>query len=319
MSLVEQLQAYKIYKNMNDKEIRKSIGKQYGIPRARNVELEIELDQLKSKSKKSKSKSKSKNLTGIEDPLLAVESSQFLPELSEEVLIRADLDTLRNYCIVNKQIHKLCESKAFWIKKMQYNNLPVPIFDEEKYKKNNKIKSEKLWYDVYHTLLTHQKIIKDILLINKIESRRKYNQSNGIIKIELYDFYEDGSADTLLSLFPEESFVFYLDDALFNTNKYGLNLLKFQLIDDYYMLIYTVLDLETENFLESKTKINELEVMKILGQIMFDAKDLMTDFDILDEHNNTFYQLNMNINPNSPLIGRESIWDTLKYLFKNKN
>lgn len=55
MSLISELQTYDKYKKMNEKEIRKTIGTNYGIYRARNVELKVELDELKT-HKKTQSK-----------------------------------------------------------------------------------------------------------------------------------------------------------------------------------------------------------------------------------------------------------------------
>lgn len=322
MSLISELQTYDQYKNMTEREIRKSIGKVYGISRARNVELEVELDALKapkkiekkSSKKKVKSKSKNKQTKNIN----IEQTSQFLPELSKEVLLRADLNTLRNYCASNKALHNLCESKHFWIEKMQYNHLPVPVFDDDaikNYKKQNEIKSNyKLYYSLYDSMLKNKKLIQDILLINKIESHRPYNKSKGIIKVDLDMIYEELGSDALLTLFPKESYIFYNDNELTETDNYSPNLLTIQLINNDYILKYTVLDLDTEFFLESSTKIDENELILVLGLIMFDVDLYGTDFDITDDKNNTFIPFDSNINPNSPLIGRESIWDTLKYL-----
>ena len=157
-------------------------------------------------------------------------------------------------------------------------------------------------------------LISDILLINKIESLRPYNKTSGVMKIDLYTTYEDEGSDALLTILPKESYTFYLDKELFNVDNYSPNLLKIQLIDDGYVLKYTVLDLDSENFVESTVKINESELTTILTLIMHDADRLGSDFDIYDDHNQSFYPFNCDINPNSLLIGRESIWDTLKYL-----
>lgn len=45
--LIRSLQKYATFKNQSEYQIRKTIGQDYGIPRARNAELLIALDELK--------------------------------------------------------------------------------------------------------------------------------------------------------------------------------------------------------------------------------------------------------------------------------
>lgn len=205
---------------------------------------------------------------------------------------------------------------------MQYNNLPTPTFDEEavkKYKKNHKIKTDyEVYYKLYDIVLKNKKLIEDILLINKIEFSRPYNKSIGIIEIDLDLIYEDLGSDALLTFFPKESYIFYdpdeNDKVPITPDNYDPNLLKIQLINNNYILKYIVLDLDTEIFLESSVKIDENSLINIIGLILFDVELYGTDVDIMDNNNHSFFPFNGNMNPNSTLIGRESIWDTLKYL-----
>lgn len=90
MSLIERLQSYDMYKNMNESAIRKSIGKIYGIDRARNVELAIELDELKN------------NKTYI------IEDMQF------EILLKLKYPDIVMHCATNKTYKKVCDNNKFW-------------------------------------------------------------------------------------------------------------------------------------------------------------------------------------------------------------
>jgi hypothetical protein len=146
-------------------------------------------------------------------------------------------------------------------------------------------------------------ITKGILLINKIEKNRNYNKSNGVIKIELYDSYEEDGSDALINILPD-----------FNIDiNYSPNLIKITLLDNDYNLEYIVLNLETEDFETYSKIVPEKEIIRILTLFLFDSYTLY-DINILDDKNQDFLPINENINPNSPLIGRESMWDTLKYL-----
>ncbi len=97
IKLVKSLQNYDKFKNKSEYQIRKIIGKDYGIDRARNVELMIELESL--------------------------QNNLILPnEIWEEILlVSKDLD---NTCFINKNTINICENKHFWYKKMTLEDLP---------------------------------------------------------------------------------------------------------------------------------------------------------------------------------------------------
>ena len=136
-NLINKLQSYDAYKNMSEYQIRKTIGQQYDIKRARNIELSIELDKLKQ-------------------PKI-----QILPEdIAYELLLKTSYKDLSKLCLTNKMFNHLCQQNSFWIKKYNYDQLPV--FKElthakEEYKKVYDIINQvncifNLRTDSHHTL-----------------------------------------------------------------------------------------------------------------------------------------------------------------------
>jgi hypothetical protein len=233
----------------------------------------------------------------------------FLPELSEEVLIRSSIEVIKNYSMTTSKLYELCQTEHFWIKKLKYNKLPLIPFDDFILKGSN----FKSWSELYIVMQEAYNQLMDIMLVNKIEAGRKYNKTNGIMNIELY-IYENLTSDDLLNILPKESFVFYYENVLFETNNYKPNLLKIQLNNDSYNLKYIVLDTETENFIQSGVNISKLEMLNILTLLLFDVVILdSTDFDIGGEDNLSMLYVQSDINHLSTMMDRQSLWMTLDY------
>ena len=172
--LINQLQSFNSYKDMNEREIRKSIGALYGIPRARNVELEIELDQLNKPSIS----------IGLNNDTL------------REILLRTDVDTLKQYCLTNKAAVQLCHDQYFWNEKLILEGLPPillnndlkikerPMPNVENYYMFN---TNNPWIVLYILMKTANQNAKKILLINDIESTRQYKPTTGVIQTDQSD------------------------------------------------------------------------------------------------------------------------------------
>ncbi len=170
-ALIKSLQAFELYKNMNEYQIRKSIGQLYDISRARNIELEIELNEL----------NKPINNDGLGEI-----------HLNNDVL-RADLKTVTQYCSTNKAAIKLCYDQYFWNEKLLLEGLPPillnhdlnittrPMPNLDNYNQYNK------WMLMYELMKLAGEDAKKILLVNDIESTRQYKPTTGIIQTDQSD------------------------------------------------------------------------------------------------------------------------------------
>lgn len=301
--VAKELQGYKRYKSKTQKEIKEKVGNISALrDELRRVESKHNKDVKSPKSKSNKPVKKSPTKT----------QNDLLPESIYEILLRADLETIQQYCMTHKT--NLCKDDNFWNNKLKGKveigkNLPSIYIDEhrtvEHYIDNMGVDNiSELWKVLYTNMNQANVTIKNILLINKIEKNSNFNKSDGIIKIELYESYEDGGSDALIHILP--NFNIKLDN-------YTPNYIQITLIDNDYKFDYTVLDLDTEEFITYSKILDEKEIINILTLFLFDYHTLFV-LDIIDDNNNSFLPINDNINPNSPLINRERIWDTLKYL-----
>lgn len=100
--LVSQLQTFSIYKEMDEKQVRIIVGKKYDLKRARNSELKTELNNLTEMVRKSKKSKKEQD----KEPILVNDTLR-------EILLRADVETIHQYCLTTKEANKLCNDLLF--------------------------------------------------------------------------------------------------------------------------------------------------------------------------------------------------------------
>jgi len=247
---------------------------------------------------------------------LIYEESNLINDAIYEILLRADLETIRQYCMTHK--NNLCKDDSFWKNKLKDKvdfgeNLPSIYIDDirtvEGYMDILEIKDMRnLWKALYQNMKKAKNTAEHILLINKIEKTSKFNRTDGIIIIELYDSYEYDGSDTLINILADFDVII---------DNYSANYVRMTLYENNYKFKFTGLNLKTKD-LDTYTEIvNEDKIIRILTLILFDSYTLF-DIDIQDNRGKTFLP---NIRYNVPnirndwiLAGRQRIWDTLKYL-----
>lgn len=285
-NLIKQLQTYDIYKNKSKKEIIKLIGNIYGIDKASNIELEIELDELQ--------KPKSMNL--VDDTM-------------KEILLRADYQTLKTYCMTNKQSQKLCHDKGFWNEKLAYEKLPLILFDKdlgieserslenyeiEGYKEQAKTDND--WLILYFLMHEANKEAKKTLLVNKIEANREFKPTAGVIQITDIQFLP-GS--------------FYVKKHITQT----IDQVKLTLMPKNY-----ILKLYFEDDTEIEEEISHEEALYILTFILFEkyVGSVNSDAYIADSNGVEFFYnkdgTGHGINGNINTALKYMIYETLSYM-----
>ncbi len=215
--IAKELQGYKRYSKKTQKEIKDKLG---------NVDsLRDELRRLEiKKSKKS--------------PIKQI----LVNDVLKEILLRADVDTIKNYCLTNNEANKLCHSQSFWNEKLKLENLPVILFDKE-------IGNEFEFEDFYELTGTQNKWMilyilmkqanvnaKKMILVNKIEKERAFRPTKGTIGIHDIDFH------TIKSL--------YTLPSIKNHDKYRVYELKIIYDGDYKLIIYMVYDGDEKELIE---------------------------------------------------------------------
>ncbi len=121
--LINTLKSYPQYENLSEYYIRKDIGLKHNIKRAKNEHLQNEINQLSSKNNVEKKSKKSKSKKSKSKKYKQTSKNVELPsDAWEEILLQSD--NLKNICMLNKTTIKICESKNFWIKKFEFQQLP---------------------------------------------------------------------------------------------------------------------------------------------------------------------------------------------------
>src|SRR5436189_5447844 len=84
-------------------------------------------------------------------------SQQFIcnQDILYNILLHADIDTIKNICLLNKTIRLLCGDNNLWHNKFQLNNLPIVTSDM-----SNVI----AWIIEYTKVSNANKLSKDIII-----------------------------------------------------------------------------------------------------------------------------------------------------------
>jgi hypothetical protein len=234
-----------------------------------------------------------------------------------EILLRADLETIRQYYMTHK--NNLSKDESFWKDKLkgkiEFNrDLPSIYIDDIRtvtwYMDNLEIKNI---CDLGKILYQHMRKVKDtankILLINKIESTSEFNKSEGVIIIELYESYEEQGSDALINILP--NFDFILDNC-------SANKITITLLEKNYIFEFKFLDFKTEKFQTYASILSEDQILHMLTLFLFDSNTLFV-IDIISNNGTSFLPWTRDINYNDAtaaisFIDRQRVWDTLKYL-----
>src|SRR5437773_7095417 len=118
-SLIASLQSTNVYSGKTKHYIDKDLRSKYQLTTVKKEDYERELASI-TKTPTPKNKKKSKNTT----PALHADPMR-------EILLRADANTLNNYCQTNKTASKLCEDKGFWREKYARHNFYLPLVLQE--------------------------------------------------------------------------------------------------------------------------------------------------------------------------------------------
>ncbi len=165
--VLKKLQSYKKYHHKTQKEINNKFDDL--------ASLRDELHRLESKSSKSLKSIKStkiylKGVEYTEEELikmvdyyhkhvkslnnLPVQDGDLLPaDTLYNIMLNADIDTIKNYCTTSKEANKICHDKHFWINKFKIENYIVP----KKYNMEEYIKIHDLTLKAKQLLMLFQK------------------------------------------------------------------------------------------------------------------------------------------------------------------
>ena len=228
-------------------------------------QLEEKYDTSKIKSPKAQNK-------------ISVKGNKIQPLVNDtmrEILLRADSNTIGQYCKTNKHALKLCDDKSFWRDKFSYYNFYFPVVIEYM-----------SYLRLFRFIQEQMKDVEIILKINEIEKNRNYNKTKGIIKVRI-EYMDVDNLDDLLSI-------------KFERDNGFINFIIFELTDDGYMVKLEKLH---KPFINIGYK-NLNDIVKIFSYALTDFGICEDDNDIsflsmddeaFDEEDITDYYLNNNL------------------------
>ncbi len=196
-----------------------------------------------------------------------------------EILLRSDINTIRQFCLTDSKTYKLCTTNHFWQEKIKYENLPQVIFDDMRnieriagsieINLKNKLN---LWVYLYTKMKESNDEVKGILLINKIDQGFDHAAKGGLdtgIRITFkntYEMEEDGGIMAVKAIIP------YIGD---NYIPKFINIT----FENNYKFIYTGTDIYN-NIINMTNMMDENEVIRILTLFIFDHHTVIGNFDI---------------------------------------
>ena len=273
--------------------------KEFGIP-----------DKKSKKSRKKSTKKSTKKESQLIDNNAINESfkENMLPaDVLYNVLLQADIKTLNNLCITNKEASKYCNSDRFWTDK--FNNDNLPIFNV----RNDKMSK----FQIYDETVKAIKRTNDTLTINFIECQRPFNKTEGTIMLFINGDYENVTDIPALPPILINSLTSQFDNP---NSDFHFNAIYLTYIDNNtYNIKCQVMDKDTEDFYDAETKINVNVVKKIISQFLFDTYTELGYMEFTDMHNRPFifedeFKIGDYSGTGSLLFYiRRGIWETLNY------
>lgn len=220
-----------------------------------------------------------------------------------EILLRSDIGTIRQFSFTNKKIYQLCNQEHFWQSKLKLDGLPNIIFDEMRHIDYIavcvQIKNFELWINLYKFMKRAQFEAKVIILINKIEKKKGFGYTGVIMmnfKNSTYAMEDDGGAAAVQAILTE----FIIDDIGIPVS------ISIELLDHHYELKYKVLI--QDKTVSYNAIIDEQKVVRILTLFLFDYYTIIGEFNIVDIVGDSFlYQKGS--------YYKRGMWDLIHYQY----
>jgi len=294
-NLISQLKTFNTYKDMDEYQIRKKIGNKYDIKRARNSELETELNELsemvrkpkKENVKNIKKSKKSKNITHeMNNPILVNDTLR-------EILLRAEVETINQYCLTTKEANKLCNDHHFWHDKLLLEGLPSFVqYDLKNINVENyiyKFNTDNKFTILYQLMSLANKDARKILIINDIEKHRQYQPTTGIISTSDNEYINV----KLFNVLPEKALKKLSHFAKINASllpDVNISTVEIHYKKDKYQLYLYSTDKDSMSQNTTHYKISYDETLNILTLLLFEKYiDINPDLTIVDSNNVQFY------------------------------
>jgi hypothetical protein len=297
--LSKELQSYKRYKSKTQKEIKEKIGN--------TAALRLELQRLETKSVKSVKHKKNQA------------NEAYMPyDALREIMLRSDITTIQKYCQTNIEANKMCHDLNFWNEKLKRkNSIPIVLKDRkiekdifksyrEMFNTNNK------YIILYNLIKLAEHDAKFALMVNQIETERKYNPSFGTMSIELsgeklpyyyviYDIIKPTLIDFDTKNWTYNSIAITYDKGLYN--------LSCNLFINRY---------ENEEEKNFDITITKLQAIYILSLLLFDKYTALNeDISIKDRNDKEFYyDTDLGFGFDQNFYVKQSIYETLYQLEK---
>lgn len=239
-----------------------------------------------------------------QDLLYPVKQTQIPDDNILEILLNADLNTIKNMCLTNKKLQQRCTTEQFWQQKLKHDGLPSIIFDETRNMERISDSVEvglgyglHFWITLYNIMKKAQEEAKGIVLINKIEQNKGFSNS-GTIKILLHEAYaneEQKGVDIVKAILPNIKVDFDYPSVI-----------EFKLLKDKnYKFGYAGYNDNTT--LTTVTKmIDEDEVIRIMTLFLFDYYTIIGEFDIADVKGSSLMD-------QRGIDYRRGMWDMIHY------
>ena len=190
------------------------------------------------------------------------------------IMLQADVNTLRELCSTNKKTNIYCNDLLFWKTKLQNEGLLE--YDT---------KIELTPIDKYQYILMAKKSMEDTLIINKIEKFRQSNNTVGTIVL-----FANGEYTSFTQLPLPLSLIKNLESQLEDINN-DIGILYFYITlrrDGRYDLRCTIRDNITEEEYRAGIITDDETIKKILYKFIFDYYTGHSSMEITDENQRPF-------------------------------
>lgn len=172
-------------------------------------------------------------------------------------MLSSNIDELKNYCLTNKLAYINCKSTEFWLEKFENDNLPYV---------GETPTSINAWIERYKTIKNLKHTAQDIIMINKIETKR--NEALNLIRIVIrentYDLIKD-----------------VMDEDYNNEFIYDITITKKL---NGYKTEYVKINIEDGDMETVDDTLSYNDVVYLMVYVMYYDKD----YEILDEQSNPF-------------------------------
>lgn len=244
-------------------------------------------------------------------------------DISKEIMLKIDIDTLSNYCQTTKELNKLCYNMNFYNEKLVSEGYIPIMFDNIRSMDNLKhivneygemFNTKNIYIILYKLVKLAEHDAKMALLVNQIEKDRKYLSSFGSMDIEL-------SGQKL-----EHYYIIYdiikleLVHQFDNVDKATYNYITIEYDNGIYKLIYNLFtnDEDDDEEKEYDIEINKIDAINILTLFLFDRyTSINEDLRISGRRGIEFwYDTDLRFGHSKEYYNRQNIYETLYQLEK---